>query len=105
MHRIGKLFATGSLAALLEMHPAPWHVARRRNLPLSGSECVDLRDALGQRIVELPSSTLADGIVAAINGAYLCGQDESESPVAPLLQIEPWRGQEASENHEEASPC
>jgi hypothetical protein len=94
MSRIAKIFPSNHLAALLAMWPRPWYVARRRNLPITATECVDIRDANDQRVVEVHSSTLADGIVEAINGAFLLGHDE---PPPELLQIEPWRGQEAEE--------
>jgi hypothetical protein len=100
MSRIAKLFPSNHLAALLELHPAPWHVARRRNLPIAHSEAVEVRDAAGQRVMEIDSSTVADGLVYAINGAYLCGNDEEPTVLAEeptLLQIEPWRGQEGSD--------
>jgi hypothetical protein len=96
------------LAALLERHPTPWRVSRRRNLPISRSEAVEIADARCCRVLEVDSSTLADGLVEAVNLAASAivpsegfARIDPASPDTPDCVI-PWRGQESLEAIEDS---
>ena len=94
VNRMAVPFPTSHVAALLARWPAPWHVRRRRNLPVTCSELVEIHDADGKHVMDVVSSTLGDGLVSLVNSAYAVGAELPPETVEPIVELPaPWRGQ------------